>query len=153
MNTLRHTPAVCLVALHPGPHSFSRLLLIVLLLAGLNGCGDDSLPGSTAAQPSDSSPQVSPSLAERLLSSLDERETWPSNGVKIWLKNPTVSVTLSLPDDDPVEVHAWAHNENDFNIAMMRLDRGDTLYAITDDEFQALKKRETPTAVQESEAE
>ena len=80
------------------------------MLMNLNGCGDDSLPGTPAAQPSDTSPQVSSSLADRLLSNLGERETWPSNGVKIWLNNPTVSVTISLPDDMAVE--ALYFNEN-----------------------------------------
>lgn len=81
------------------------------------------------------------SLEERLLENLAARRTWKTNGVKIWLANPTVSVVLTTKDRKRVEVHAWPENQNDFNIAMMRIDRGDVLYAITAQEYQQLVAR------------
>lgn len=122
--------------------AYTHLLATVVLLFGLIDCGNDSAPGHSTSHATNADARPSPSLAQRLLIGLDDRETWPSDGVKVWLKNPTVSATLSLPGGDPVEVHAWAGNENDFNAAMMRLNQGDTLYAITDDEFLMLKERQ-----------
>ena len=87
--------------------------------------------------------QIPKILAQRLLKYQEDRKTWPSNGVKILLKNPMVSVLLSLPNQKPVEVHAWSNNSNDFSTAMMRLDEGDLLYQITDEEFRLLKQLQT----------
>jgi len=122
-------------------------LTVAVLLSGLVGCGNESTSNSPTSHGPNIDVQSSPSLAQRMLINLGDRATWPSNSVKIWLENPTVSVALSLPENDPVDVYAWAKNENDFNVAMMQIDRGSTLYAITDDEFLALKVRQDSAAV------
>ena len=80
-------------------------------------------------------------LEERLLEELAARRTWKTGHVKIWLQNPTVSVVLTTRDGQQVEVHAWPENQNDYNVAMMRIDRGDVLYAMTAQEYQELAAR------------
>ena len=80
-------------------------------------------------------------LDTRLWTDLATRRQWPVGGVKIWLKNPTVATEIRSVDGKNVRVHAWAENENDFNVAMMRLDEGPTLYAITRAEFEEVRDR------------
>ncbi len=55
------------------------------------------------------------------------------------LATPTISTFLNRPDGTRFHVQAWTSNENDYNVAMMRLDVGSTLYGITDDELHALR--------------
>lgn len=47
----------------------------------------------------------------------------------------------STPMGKSVIVHAWAANENDFNVAMMRLDGGLVLHEITEVEWGELQRR------------
>lgn len=61
--------------------------------------------------------------------------------MKIWLKNPTVATELASAADRVVRVHAWPASQNDFATAMMRLDEGDVLYALTEGEFEELRAR------------
>jgi hypothetical protein len=113
---------------------FTRLLGGTLLLAIIVGCDQDS-----QTQPAPSSQPANVPLAERLLDDVGRRRHWASNAVKIWLSNPTVRITLAPAGRKPVQVHAWGSNENDFRTAMMRMDQGDVLYAITDAEFDELR--------------
>jgi hypothetical protein len=84
---------------------------------------------------------TAPHLEETLLTGLERRRRWPSKGaVKIWITNPTVAVVLHHDGGDLV-IHAWGSNEKHFNVAMMWVDEGPTLYAITEEEWQALRSR------------
>ena len=112
------------------------LAILALLVAVVGGCKDRD-----ARQPPPPPATAPASLDERLLGTLNSRRQWPSNAVKVWLKNPTVALVLKPPDGRPVRLHAWAHNENDYNTAMMRLDEGGVLYAITNPEFEELRAR------------
>lgn len=69
---------------------------------------------------------------------LGERQQWRVGTVKVWLARPSITARVNSGGRSVV-VHAWAANENDFNVPMMRLDEGDTLYAATDQELQTLK--------------
>jgi hypothetical protein len=99
---------------------------------------------SSAFQSGGFSPADCAQVGRRLYSSLrplGSRRQWPSNAVRIWLENPTVAIDITSSDHKPVRVHAWGHNENDYNTAMMRLDEGDVLYAISNAEFEELRTR------------
>jgi hypothetical protein len=111
--------------------------MLTLLLAA-SACDRRNAQQPTAVTRAVSAPV---SLDERLLETLDDRRQWRSNAVKIWLTNPTVATDLSSSKHKSVRVHAWPHNQNDFNTAMMRLNGGDILYAITDNEFEELRTR------------
>lgn len=111
------------------------MILAVAFYVGWNR--DDGRRGSiTEIELSSDSPQ---SHDSRLLNGIERRRNWPSNTVKIWLANPTISTTLMRSDGRHVVVHAWGRHENDYNTAMMRLDSCDLLYAITEAEFVALR--------------
>lgn len=80
-------------------------------------------------------------LDERLLTGLEARRQWKTTGVKVQLARPTITVSLKDSQGTSVIVHPWPSRENDFNIAMMRLDSGPILYAITNDEWEELRLR------------
>src|SRR4051812_19179747 len=117
---------------------WKRILATFALLASTSG-GDNR---DTSKPQQSAQPATAPaSLDGRLLGSLDSRRQWPSNAVKIWLKNPTVALDVQATDGEPIRLHAWGDNENDYNTAMMRLNEGDVLYAITKAEFEELRTR------------
>jgi hypothetical protein len=74
------------------------------------------------------------------LCSLEGRRTWDLRGVKIRLADPDVVVTRRRADGRPELVHAWPKNQNDFHVAMARIDSGVVLYAISDEEYAALAR-------------
>jgi hypothetical protein len=118
-----------------------RFFAIVALLVPVSGGCDrrDAQPPPPARQPA----TAPASLDDRLLGTLDRRRQWSSNGVKIWLKHPTVALDVKATDGKPVRLHVWGDNENDYNTAMMRLNEGAVLYAITKAELEELRTRAT----------
>lgn len=122
------------------------MLIITAWLVAGPGCGNETgnAPSNKSkdASSQNSNGQSDSSQVVLLLNTLDNREEWPSSGVKIWLKNPTVSVSLSRNDGPNTLIHAWSSDENDYGVAMIRVNEGDMLYAITDDEFLALASLE-----------
>ena len=117
-----------------------RFLATFTLLVAFGACDSRDARQSPRQPPTRAATRPA-SLDDRLLGTLDGRRQWPSNAVKIWLKNPTVSLEMRSSDNRPVRVQAWAHNQNDYNTAMMRLNEGDVLYAITNAEFEELRTR------------
>jgi hypothetical protein len=115
-------------------------LLIVPALAFACDRGDDAGRSQPGGQSSTAAAASRP-LDERLLSSLDGRRQWPVNSAKVWLGNPTVATGLRSSGGRTVLVHAWGRDETDYNTAMMRVARGDVLYALTDAEFEELRAR------------
>jgi hypothetical protein len=116
-----------------------RFFAVLALLVAGGGCdARNAQRPREAGQPA----TIPASLDERLLATLNSRRQWPSNAVKIWLKNPAVEIDLTSSGRNSVRVHAWPRNANDFNTAMMRLVEGNVLYAITDTEFEELRTRE-----------
>lgn len=114
-----------------------RALIGVLLLCMLAAC--ERHPDPEPLKPKE--PVLSPKdLDERLLTKLESRRQWSTSGVKVNLKRPTISVPISKDDGQIVTVHAWGANENDFNVAMMRLDSALVLYAITEAEWKELQR-------------
>lgn len=112
--------------------------IVALLIAASGGCdGRDAQTPQPEGQPA----TAPASLADRLLGTLSSRRQWPSDAVKIWLKNPTVALDVKVTDGKRIRLHAWGDNENDYNTAMMRLNEGDVLYAITKAEFEELRTR------------
>ena len=99
-------------------------------------------PPTHAAEPIASSSVVASSdaatnVGDPWIPPLAERRTWNANAVKIWLSNPEVDVQIQSYGF-AVRVHAWTHN--DYDTPMARLDNGPTLYAISLEEFNALKE-------------
>src|SRR4051794_15450427 len=87
---------------------WGRILATLALLAATGGCDSrDARKPQPSAQPA----TAPASLDARLLGSLDSRRQWPSNVVKIWLKNPTVALDVKTTDGNPVRLHAWGDNE------------------------------------------
>lgn len=122
----------------------SRFFAIAALLVATGGGCDRR--GAQTPQPAP--PATAPgSLDNRLLRDLDSRRQWPTNAVKVWLKNPTIALDIKPADGKPLRLHAWARNENDYHTAMMRLDGGDVLYALTDAEFEELCARAAAATV------
>lgn len=130
-----------------------HIFFTVILTFSIIGCSNESAPTPPVGSKLAPETRTIPTLEQRLFNDIDQRRTWPVSGVKIWLANPTVSARLSMPDNTPVLVHAWGSNENDFNVAMMRLDEGETLYAITEKEFWKLYSlnSESPTLTRKDE--
>lgn len=124
---------------------FARSLAILAILIAVGGCDDR---GATNPQPAAQFAAATASLDERLLQTLDSRRQWPSNAVKIWLKNPTVALEVKATDGKTIRLHAWGCNENDYNIAMMRLNDGDVLYAITNAEFEEFRIRAAASEIE-----
>jgi len=112
--------------------------VLTMLVAAGGGCDDRDTHARRAAGQTATVPA---SLDDRLLGNLDSRRQWPSNAVKIWLKNTTVALDVKATDGKAVRLHAWGDNENDYNTAMMRLNEGDVLYSITKAEFEELRTR------------
>jgi hypothetical protein len=112
--------------------------VVALLVAAGGGCdGRDAQTPQPAGQPA----TAPASLDDRLLGTLGSRRQWPSNAVKVWLKKPTVALDVKATDGRPIRLHAWGDNANDYNTAMMRLNEGAVLYAITEAEFEELRTR------------
>lgn len=63
-----------------------------------------------------------------------EQTGWSGSGVKVHLEPPTVRVEMSEGLGTSGTAHAWAPDENDFSVTMMRLNRWPALHAITDTE-------------------
>jgi hypothetical protein len=114
-------------------------MLTLIVVAGACDRREDARPPPSPAQVTTTA--ASRALDERLLGNLATRRQWSSNALKVWLKNPTVATTIISADRKSVRIRAWGHNENDYNTAIMRLDAGDVLYAITKDEFDELWAR------------
>lgn len=112
--------------------------LIATILAS---CERQSAPATVDVEKSASRGSERIALDEQLLTGLGERRKWSSSGVKIHLKKPTVETVLTATGGKAVVVHAWGPNENDFNVAMMRLDSGPVLYAITEEEWREIQGR------------
>jgi hypothetical protein len=118
---------------------WGRIFATFALLAATSGCnGRDA---QQKPQPSTQPATVPVLLDDRLLGNLDRRRQWPSNAVKISLKSPTVALDVKTTDGKLVLLHAWGDHENDYNTALMRLNEGDVLYAITKAEFEELRTR------------
>ena len=79
-------------------------------------------------------------IVDQLISSLDGRRSWSVTGVKIHLKSPDVVVTCGPLSGTHNTIHAWPENQNDFNVPMIRINAGNILYQISEDEFSKLKE-------------
>jgi len=119
---------------------FMRVVALAAAVLG-TACDRRSEELPSAVGSSHAGANAARSLEGRLFDGLSERRCWATSAVKIHLKRPTVSKVLSTKDGRSVVVDAWPSNENDFSVAMMRLDDGDTLYAITDQEWNELRAR------------
>jgi hypothetical protein len=120
-----------------------QFLAILTVLALAVGC-ESREDGRRSEPPATSPTAAAGSLDERLLESLARRRQWPANSVKVWLSNPTVATQITQVTSSgrrSVLVHAWGGNENDYNTPMIRLDRGDVLYAVTNAELDELRAR------------
>lgn len=108
------------------------------LLVHLAGCGEGGRSQQNIAQRQvTAKAEVS---ATSIVETLAGRRTWPSSGVKIWLRNPTVVITCKNGDGNSAILHAWDGNENDFGVPMARINSGDTLYQLTQEEFGVLSR-------------
>jgi len=118
-----------------------RFLGMLTLLVAVGACDrpEEARLSQPPAEPTTTA--ESQPLEEWLLGTLGSRRQWSSNAVKISLNNPNLATTITSPNRKLVRVHAWDHNENDYNTAMVRLDEGDVLYAITNAEFEELHAR------------
>ncbi len=79
-------------------------------------------------------------ILKRLTSNLKNRRTWKITQVKIWLNNPSIVITFKQPNSKQINIHAWPENQNDFNVPMMRLDFGEDLYKLTENEYEELNR-------------
>lgn len=98
----------------------------------------DSASPPPAAGPMATS-DSSRSLYQRLVEEKAHRQSWPAQAVKIPLNNPDFTISLMSSHHKPVKIDAWNQNQNDFHVAMMRIDDGDALYAITEVEYEELR--------------
>jgi len=118
-----------------------RFVIITLSLCTLCvwACEERPAPMSSAGA---ATPPVAPdrTIDERLLD-VQGRESWPTEHVKIWLDNPSLATTLTAPDGTTTAVHAWPANRHDYSVPMYRLDAGDTLYAMTWEEYAEVQTR------------
>ncbi len=108
------------------------------LFVPLAGCGESggSQPG-IGREPLKTKVEDS---AASIVATLAGRRTWPSRGVKVSLRSPNVVVTCRPGEGPTIVLHAWDANENDFNVPMLRMDWGDSLYQLTPEEFGALSR-------------
>lgn len=79
-------------------------------------------------------------VVDRLINSLEGREVWAGDSVKIFLSNPNVIVTNRHPAGNLTIIHALPDTQNDFHVPMIRVNSGDNLYEISDEEYAELGK-------------
>ncbi len=73
-----------------------------------------------------------------ILATLGSRRGWKVSTVKIDLAAPELVVTGGASDGDSMLLHAWPANQNDRDVPMIRIDHGDRLYELTEDEYNSL---------------
>ena len=88
-------------------------------------------------------PNIEPAIAipappiALLLQDLPNRESWNTEMVKIWLEKPV----FVIKHENGLLLEAWPDNENDFNVPMLRVDKGQHLFKLSDMEYTLIRQK------------
>ena len=102
--------------------NLTSVFVVVLLLAIQGGC---------ERQTTDTQEPKDRLDLDSLIENLNQRRSWDVRHVKIPLARPDVIAKQA----NGMLLEAWAENQNDFHVPMLRLDQADRLYEMSADEF------------------
>lgn len=104
-------------------------------------------PGDDRASSGDPGPAVAASdrLGDSIAASLAPRRQWKVDEVKVSLRSPDVTAELERFAGGALRVEAWRASNNDFHTPMIRVDGGELLYAITEEELAELSRHAPAT--------